>query len=426
MNKLRNQSEFIIKKIFPTKVALAENLTFVIDEETGIRAYIISDNKVFLQPYYLGNTQITTYYSSLNNLKDIDMFSSNTSQLNTQMTSIQKFFSDQINLVNHGKSNEAKLNLNQGKTLVDEFRVTNHILANKIDSQIAISNNTSLNIQLAGQCLLIFLGIILILINFMFIRYVRKFMHEEIKEKNKSNMELQKLLHSQEDFFANISHELKTPLNVIFSAVQLFQMYYDNGSLDKRKEKISQYITSMKLNSYRLSKLINNIVDSSKIKAGFFELNLCNTNIVRVIEDTVTSIVNYSNSLFLNIIFDTDVEEKIIACDPEKIERVVINLISNAIKFSEKGKEIYVNIKDKGAFVEISVKDNGIGLDNNELDVIFERFRQVNKSLSRNAEGTGLGLNITKSIVELHKGKIFVESKFGKGSTFTFTLPVKR
>ena len=152
-------------------------------------------------------------------------------------------------------------------------------------------------------------------------------------------------LKSQEEFIANISHELKTPLNVIFSTAQLFEMYCHNGSLDEKKEKIIKYIDSMKLNSYRLCKLINNIVDSSKINSGFFELKLSNNNIVEVIEDTIMSVINYADSKLLNIIFDTDIEEKIIACDPEKIERVVLNLISNAIKFSEKGKEIFVNIK---------------------------------------------------------------------------------
>lgn len=224
----------------------------------------------------------------------------------------------------------------------------------------------------------------------------------------------------------NISHELKTPLNVIYSAVQLFQMYLYNGLLEEKKEAVINYIDSMKVNSYRLFKIINNIVDSLKIKAGCFVLNLSNNNIVEVIEDIVRLIINYIHSEDLNIIFDTDIEEKIIACDPEKIERVLLNLISNAIKFSEKGKEIYVNIQDKNEFVEISVKDNGVGIASNYIGAIFDRFKQVNKSLSRNAEGTGIGLNLTKSIIELHKGKIFVESEFGKGSKFTFTLPSRK
>ena len=167
---------------------------------------------------------------------------------------------------------------------------------------------------------------------------------------------MEKILKSQEEFFANISHELKTPLNVIYSTVQLFNMYCNNGSLDEKKDSIIKYIDSMMQNCYRLSKLINNIVDLSKIEAGFFELNLSNNNIVEVVEEIVMSVTDYTDSKGLNIIFDTDIEEKIIACDPEKIERIVLNLISNAIKFSDEGNEIFVDIKDKNEFVEISVK----------------------------------------------------------------------
>ena len=238
-----------------------------------------------------------------------------------------------------------------------------------------------------------------------------------------SNIVMEKALKLQGEFLVNISHELKTPLNIIFSTAQLFDMYCNSGSLDDKKDSIIKYIDSIKQNSYRLSKLINNIVDLSKIEAGFFELALSNNNIVVVVEKIVMSVTNFTDSKGLNIIFDTDIEEKIIACDPEKIERIVLNLISNAIKFSNKGDEIFVTVKDKNEFVEISVKDNGIGIENKYLDMIFDRFKQVDKSLSRNAEGTGIGLSLVKSIVELHGGSIYVESEFGKGSKFIVMLP---
>ena len=241
----------------------------------------------------------------------------------------------------------------------------------------------------------------------------------------KSNIVMEKTLKLQGEFLANISHELKTPLNVIFSAVQLFSMYCNNGSLDEKKNSIIKYIDSIKQNSYRLSKLINNIVDSSKIEAGFFEINLSNNNIVEVVENIVMSITNFTESKGLNIIFDTNVEEKIIACDQEKIERIVLNLISNAIKFSNDGDEIFVQVMDKYEFIEISVKDNGIGIKEKNLEMIFDRFKQVDKSLSRNTEGSGIGLSLVKSIVELHGGSIKVESVFGKGSKFIVRLPVK-
>ncbi|MCB2293562.1 HAMP domain-containing histidine kinase [Clostridium algoriphilum] len=239
----------------------------------------------------------------------------------------------------------------------------------------------------------------------------------------KSNIIMKKALKCQEEFIVNISHELKTPLNVLSATVQLFSMYYDSGSLDKMKGSIVKYIKSMKQNCYRLSKLINNIVDSSKIETGFFELHLSNNNIVEVVEDIVTSVTDFTDSKGLNIIFDTDTEEKIIACDPEKIERVVLNLISNAIKFSDKGDEIFIDVKDKNEFIEMSVEDNGIGIEEKNLDTIFDRFKQVDKSLSRNTEGTGIGLSLVKSIVELHGGCIYAESEVGNGSKFIVNIP---
>jgi len=248
----------------------------------------------------------------------------------------------------------------------------------------------------------------------------------DVTDEVKSNIVMEKTLKSQGEFLANISHELKTPLNVIFSAVQLFSLYCNNGSLDDKKNSIIKYIDSIKLNSYRLSKLINNIVDSSKIEAGFFEINLSNNNIVGVVEEIVMSVTDFIDSKGLNIIFDTDIEEKIIACDPEKIERIILNLISNAIKFSNAGDEIFVEVKDKNEYIEISVSDTGVGIKKKNLDMIFDRFKQVDKSLSRNAEGSGIGLSLVKSIVELHDGSISVQSEFGKGSKFIVKLPVKK
>ena len=242
----------------------------------------------------------------------------------------------------------------------------------------------------------------------------------------KTSIYMEKALEAQGEFLVNISHDLKTPLNVICATAQLFSMYCNSGSLDENKDSIIKYIDSITQNSYRLSKLINNLVDLSKIEAGFFELNLSNNNIVEVVEKLVMSVTNFTDSKGLNIIFDTDIEEKIIACDSQKIERVVLNLISNAIKFSDEGDEIFVNVKDKDEFVEISVSDNGIGIKHKYLDIIFDRFKQVDKSLSRNAEGTGIGLSLVKSIVELHGGSIHVESEFGKGSKFTAILPSKK
>ncbi len=244
---------------------------------------------------------------------------------------------------------------------------------------------------------------------------------EEVKAKNI----IEDALKLQDEIYANISHELKTPLNVIYSANQVMEMYLSNNLFEDKKEKFHDYNISIKQNCFRLIKLINNIVDLSKIKSGFTKFNPSNENIVEVIENIVESVSDYVIDKELNIIFDTDIEEKIIACDHEKIERIMLNIISNAIKFSNPGGEIFVNVLDKGEFVEISVKDNGIGIEKMHLGSIFKRFYQEDKSLSRNTEGSGIGLSLVKSFVEMHDGKISVESEIGKGSAFIIKLPSK-
>lgn len=227
------------------------------------------------------------------------------------------------------------------------------------------------------------------------------------------------------EFIANISHELRTPLNIIYSTVQLFNLYIKNGELDKNIESVNNYSNTIKQNCYRLLRLVNNIIDITKIDSGFMELNLKNQNIVEVVEEVTLSTVNYAEGMGRTIIFDTNTEEKIMAFDEEKVERVILNLISNAIKFTNPGDIIEVNLEEKEKDVVIYVKDNGIGISEDELSQIFQRFKQVDSSLSRNHEGSGIGLSIVKSLIEMHGGKIEVESKINQGSKFIITLPVK-
>jgi methyl-accepting chemotaxis protein len=146
---------------------------------------------------------------------------------------------------------------------------------------------------------------------------------------------------------------------------------------------------------------------------------------VEIIKDIANSVSDYVKSRELRIVFFSNVEEKIIACDPIRIERVMLNLISNAIKFTNPNGAIYTNVLDKGDTVEISVKDTGIGIEKEHLDLLFEKFYQIDKTLSRNAEGSGIGLSLTKSIVDLHGGNISVDSEIGKGSVFKIELPAR-
>ncbi|MBU3092091.1 response regulator [Clostridium sp. CF011] len=225
------------------------------------------------------------------------------------------------------------------------------------------------------------------------------------------------------DFLTNMSHELRTPLNVICSTIQLLKSL--DGAKNLGDEKIKYYINIMNQNSLRLLRLINNIIDTNKIEADYISLNLKNGDIVYVVEEISQSVAEYIKSHEITLIFDTDVEEKIIAFDEEKIERIMLNLLSNAVKFTDKKGSILVNIYDKGGFIEISVKDTGIGIPKGKLEFVFERFAQIDKSTSRHNEGSGIGLALVKSLVEMHEGSISVNSEGGKGSEFIINLPVR-
>lgn len=224
-------------------------------------------------------------------------------------------------------------------------------------------------------------------------------------------------------FFANLSHELRTPLNVIFSAEQMLDFILKNTQIQGDKKEIDQYIHIIKQNCYRLIRLIANLIDITKIDAGYFQVNFKNSDIVKIVEDITLSVVKSIEDKDIGLTFDTDVEEKVIACDPDKIERIMLNLLSNAVKFTPEGGNIYVNVYEKENKIVIGVKDTGIGIPAEMNNLIFDRFVQVDKTISRNREGSGIGLSIVKSLVEMHSGKISLISEEGKGSEFIFEIP---
>lgn len=225
------------------------------------------------------------------------------------------------------------------------------------------------------------------------------------------------------EFFANISHELKTPLNIIFCTLQLMESYISKDLTYDNKVQILNFKKSIKQNCYRLLRLVNNLIDITKIDAGFLELRTVECNIIALIEDITLSVVPYIQSKGLELIFDTNIEEKFMYCDPDKIERIILNLLSNAIKFSNSNGNIYVTLEDRKDGISISVKDTGIGIEEDKFNIIFERFKQVNKSFTREQEGSGIGLSLVKALVELHNGSIELKSNYGKGSEFIVKLP---
>ncbi|MBV7275666.1 PAS domain S-box protein [Clostridium sp. PL3] len=229
------------------------------------------------------------------------------------------------------------------------------------------------------------------------------------------------------EFFSNISHDLRTPLNIILSSIQLLNYIYNNSdnNYNDFTTAFEKYINIMKQNSYRLLKLINNIIDISKLDSGFLHMNFSNHNIVEIVENITLSVADYIENNGINLIFDTDTEEKIIACDADKIERIILNLLSNAVKYTKSDGTIKVDVKNEENAVLIIISDTGCGIPSNKLESIFERFRQVDEELTSKSEGSGIGLSLVKALVEAHGGIIKVCSTYGVGSTFTISLPNK-
>ena len=245
---------------------------------------------------------------------------------------------------------------------------------------------------------------------------------EQIDKLLKEMMEYDQL---KSEFFSNISHEFRTPINVILGTLQLIELKHISQSAPISSDMLKKHTKIMKQNCYRLLKLTNNLIDVTKLEAGYFEINLNNYNIVQVVEDITLSVDEYIENMGITLEFDTNTEEMIMAIDADMIERIMLNLLSNAIKFTPRGGTIAVHVKSKGESIDISVRDTGAGIPADRINIIFERFRQVNSSLTRNHEGSGIGLSLVKNLVKLHGGEIRVSSQYGEGTEFLITLPVR-
>lgn len=250
----------------------------------------------------------------------------------------------------------------------------------------------------------------------------------ELKKNTENLRQAIELESLKTEFFANISHEFKTPLNIILSTVQLIMNYININNDYPNMDSFNKYMKSIKQNSYRLLKLANNMIDTTKIDGDFYHINMNNYNIVEIIENIVQSLAIYIKNSKRNIVFDTIEEEIILACDPDQIERVVLNLLSNAMKFTSNNGNIYVIIESKEPFNKILIRigNDGQPIDIKDRDKIFKRFTQSENLLTRRIEGSGIGLSISKSLIEMHKGDIYVNTEVKNGTEFCIELPIRK
>ena len=246
---------------------------------------------------------------------------------------------------------------------------------------------------------------------------------DKLEKLEKKCDELKEVENIRSQFFANLSHEFKTPINIIYSCIQMLDTY-KNFEDKILADGYRKYDKTIKQNCFRMLRLINNLVDITKIDSGFIKIKLTNYDIVSLVENITLSTIPYAKSKNINLVFDTLVEELEIKCSPEYIERIILNLLSNAVKFTDDGGNILVFIDSNEEWVTIKIKDDGIGIPTELREIIFERFMQIDKSFKRAKEGSGIGLALVKSLVELQDGKIYLNSdNITGGSEFIIKLP---
>ena len=226
----------------------------------------------------------------------------------------------------------------------------------------------------------------------------------------------------QKEFFSFICHEFKTPLTVIISAVQAIKLICK----DELSLKSLKYIKKIHQGSLQQWRLVTHLLDILKTDSGYLQLHRKNLDIVRMTKAITEAVSEYAITKGINIKFSSSVKELIIGIDDEKYERVLLNLLSNAIKYTPSGNSIYINAGLAGDKIKITVRDTGIGIPKDKIDTIFELFSRVDNSLTRESEGTGIGLYLVKQLITTMNGEIKVISKPKRGSSFMIFLPIEK
>ena len=245
---------------------------------------------------------------------------------------------------------------------------------------------------------------------------------KDITEKRRYEQRLKELDKLKSDFVSNVSHELRTPLTAIKGSVDNML----DGLTGELNEKQSRYLTRIKSNADRLARLINDLLDLSRIEAGI-KLNRMNLSLPTVVKEVVESLGSVAAEKLINLEIKTADNDLTAWADPDRVAEVLTNLLGNAIKFSPTGGNVTVSLARSGNnWVKVSITDAGTGIRPEEANRIFDKFYQVSHPEQPKATGTGLGLPIAKALVEMHGGRIWLESQVGHGSVFSFTLPAEQ
>jgi signal transduction histidine kinase len=249
----------------------------------------------------------------------------------------------------------------------------------------------------------------------------------DITERKKAEYVLQEKIKAEtmnlekSKFLANMSHELRTPLNAVIGFSEMLML----GTFGTLNEKQTKYVDNITSSGKHLLDVINDILDLSKIEAGRMELQPKEFDVPSTIEEVNMLLASMAVKKRIDISTDLADNTIVIEADKTKFKQVLYNLLSNSLKFTPNNGTVVVSANVKDEMLYVSVKDSGMGIAKEDIGAIFSPFRQLEEMSSKVQQGTGLGLTLVKRFVEMHGGEIWVDSEIGKGSTFTFTMPLK-
>ena len=242
-------------------------------------------------------------------------------------------------------------------------------------------------------------------------------LQKETFEKKKEAEKLQELDRIKTNFFTNISHEFRTPLTLILGPSK--EILEKTNEIKTREDADTIFRSAGKLN-----RLVNQLLDLSSIEAGKMKLKTSRQNLIPIVENVVLAFHSFAERKKISLKFNPKQKEIYFFLDKDKVDKILNNILSNALKFTPGGGAVNVEVNKQDDSVEISISDTGIGIPKEQINKVFDRFYQVDQNISSEIQGTGVGLSLTKELVELHKGKILAESEEGKGSTFRIILPL--
>lgn len=386
------------------------------------------NNSVYFKNQYIKNFELEIRNKSiLEKNEKLELKKEKLLGLNRLYNDFMRFITIPIAIMN--KENNRLIYVNDTFIRASEMKAFRDVINQKIDNlfkfdsidKYNISNNNGHIIgyrEINGQTKIFDINYV------VFSEYEVVLIFNDITERENIDRIKGKLNRGRENelmknnFLSNISHDLKTPIGVIYSAIQLENMYVDY----KNKELIEKYNNTCKDNCLYLTRLTNNLIDISRITEKSLAPNLVKDNIVYFVEETVNYIIDFAKVKNVGIVFDTEEEEVFINFDKEFTERIIVNLLSNAIKYSKEKSIINVNIINKRDYALIEIIDDGIGMSKEFVERAFDMYSMEEQEESGINKGTGIGLFVVYNLLKLQGATIEVDTELGKGSKFTLTF----